>query len=245
MITNLVSINIIIQEIIRDLGIGDIDIPTADMKEWIISGVKEIGVKTQFEQRRAEVKIEDYKGKVPPDFYKLDHFVNSWAYTYNKDLITDDDNDVSENEEDLPPVLMGTGGNEVRIQFRNIKTSFREGVVDMIYDGLPLDQDGYLMIADDESFSEALMWKVASKFSLRGHKFPNPDLQNFRMVNRAWRNMKKEARGSGYTPDKIMMEMLKNNFHSLVIDLDKYRTDFKTLGQREALYLDKHGRTNM
>jgi hypothetical protein len=237
MINNLVSINVVMQEIVRDLHIGEVSLPYADIKEWIIDGIKEIGVTTQYLKKRGKIDIENYQGKIPGDFFKLKQIINASSYVYNKNLITDDDNTEEENTKELSAVTKNIIGNEVNIQHRNVITSFKSGAVELLYLAFPLDFDGYLMVADDPVFSEALLWKVIHKLGLGGFKFPQQQLNDVRASRIAWGNLKKAARGEGWKPDNPLMEAITNDFRTLVTDFDKYQTDFKTLGEKEIINL--------
>lgn len=72
MIVRLIPIEETIAKIVDDLNIGDKDIPLESIAEWILSGLKRIGAYDQFESKRERVKITDYVGLLPADFYRVD-----------------------------------------------------------------------------------------------------------------------------------------------------------------------------
>lgn len=76
MIIRLVSIEETIAKIVDDLNLGDRDIPFESMVEWIASGLKRIGAYDQFEKKTARIKVTDFRGELPSDFYR----VNSEAF---------------------------------------------------------------------------------------------------------------------------------------------------------------------
>ena len=71
MIYKLTSINTIITKIVRDLGLGNQDIPYQDYIEWIAEALKQIGAYNQFEEKEDTIDIHNYSGELPCDFYKL------------------------------------------------------------------------------------------------------------------------------------------------------------------------------
>ena len=79
MIIRLVPIEETIAKIVDDLNLGDRDIPFESMIEWIASGLKRIGAYDQFEKKVAKIKIVDFRGQLPPDFYR----VNSSEFSMN------------------------------------------------------------------------------------------------------------------------------------------------------------------
>lgn len=72
MIVKLIPIEECIAKIVDDLNLGDRDIPVESMIEWINSGLRRIGAYDQFESKRERVKIVDFKGELPSDFYRVD-----------------------------------------------------------------------------------------------------------------------------------------------------------------------------
>lgn len=70
MISKLTSSDVIISKIVRDLGLGDDEIPFQDFMEWIAEGLKDIGSYYQFVEKEQIIVINNYEGVLPCDFYK-------------------------------------------------------------------------------------------------------------------------------------------------------------------------------
>lgn len=234
MINDTVSIKVVLQEIVRDLGLGDTNIPFNDMKEWIIEGLKHIGVKAQFREEIREVVIKNYKGKLPCETYKVGALINGAKYYRNNNLVIDDDDD---DPAKTIAALCVTSG-DYNIQFRDIITSFKEGIMVFKLVLLPLDKDGYLLIPDSVSYKDALMWKIAYHLSIRGHQFPQPVMNDMRYNKQQWNFYCKQARGQARMPDGELMRVLSNEFHRLIITPNEYQNGFKNLGRAESLNLD-------
>lgn len=71
MIYKLDSIDRIIDKIIRDLGIGQDNIPYADFVEWIADALQHIGSYYQFTEKACTVIIDNFEGLLPCDLYKV------------------------------------------------------------------------------------------------------------------------------------------------------------------------------
>jgi hypothetical protein len=63
------EIESIISKIVRDLGLGDKEIPYQDFIEWIYEGLQLIGAYTQYTESQADIVIESYRGKLPTDYF--------------------------------------------------------------------------------------------------------------------------------------------------------------------------------
>jgi len=79
MIYKLTSINTAISKVVRDLGLGDKEIPFQDMIEWMAEGLEHIGSYYQLEEKEAIILIEDHKGVLPCDFHKSIKFLEGCA----------------------------------------------------------------------------------------------------------------------------------------------------------------------
>ena len=75
MIYKLTSINTIISKIVRDLNLGDKEIPYQDIIEWIAEGLEHIGSYYQLTEKEAIICIENHKGLLPCDFHKSIKFL--------------------------------------------------------------------------------------------------------------------------------------------------------------------------
>lgn len=71
MIYNMEKIDRVIAKVVTDLGLGQDDIPYADMIEWIADALQHIGAYPQLEQKHCTVLIDNYEGILPCDVYKV------------------------------------------------------------------------------------------------------------------------------------------------------------------------------
>jgi hypothetical protein len=81
MVHNLDSLDRAINKVIRDLGLGQDEIPYQDFVEWAADALEHIGAYSQLLQKECMIKIEDYEGMLPCDFYKPIRFMNACEIT--------------------------------------------------------------------------------------------------------------------------------------------------------------------
>lgn len=67
----LTSVKTIILKVIRDLGLGNREIPWQDLVEWCAEGLQHIGAYSQYVEREADIVISNFSGKLPKDFYSM------------------------------------------------------------------------------------------------------------------------------------------------------------------------------
>lgn len=83
----LVSSKTVILKIVRDLGLGSLEIPWQDMLEWIGEGLQHIGAFAQLEERVTDLEVEGYRAKLPADFYAA-RPNNHFTYQLSGDNLT-------------------------------------------------------------------------------------------------------------------------------------------------------------
>jgi hypothetical protein len=230
MIHQLNSINIVISKIVRDLGLGDKEIPWEDFVEWIADGLKHIGSFYQFTEKVTSISIEDYKGELPCDFYKSIRMLSS------NDLLINNEHLIGVQETTLQGVKRTD--TDLNINHNVITVSFRTGTIDLQYLAMPVDCNGFPMVPDDVSFEDALFWRVVYMLCLRGYEFKNKQLSDLTFVKRKWDFYCIQARANANMPDLDMQERLKNNFLRLKTDPHQYSKGFSTNGSPENLDLN-------
>lgn len=66
-----VSIHQVLSKIVRDLDLGNKEIPELDFIEWILFALRDIGSGGTFVDKKAAVDIIDFKGELPTDLIRL------------------------------------------------------------------------------------------------------------------------------------------------------------------------------
>ncbi len=197
MINQLTSINVVIAKIIRDLGLNQSneEIPVNDIIEWCAEALLHVGAYAQFQEKIVELKIEDYKSKLPCDFYKfMDVCGGYYDNDFTKEIIS---------EECTKSNYINYNGNARghNINFDNITTSYRYGTMTLRYLAMPVDEEGAPMIPDNQSFRDLLFWKVVYQLAIRGYNFTSPQLRNIDFSRQKLNFYTLQSRGEANMPD--------------------------------------------
>lgn len=222
MIYKLTSIKVVINKITRDLGILHEEIPYQDYIEWMAEALKHIGAYPQFLAKEIVLNVENYRAELPCDFYKLIRFysdINNTRGNLNYSFM--DNADLDENR---------VTTKDYYINNNTITYSEREGQVKIHYLAFPVDEEGYPLVPDNQSFFDALFWKVAYQLCIRGYGFKNKYLSDLEYVRRKWNFYCKQARGEANAPDLERLERIKNNWLSLVPRTRSFDENFSTSG---------------
>lgn len=131
---------------------GDIvdDITEDDVITYTIELVGVVGVPALFEHKIAELEIKKYKAELPCDFVDIEG-VKCCDRHFNAST---DMFDVKDSKTNVPTY---------KIQGNYIITSVEKGYIKMAYTAIKVDDDGYPMIIDDQTFIRALVSYIVYK----------------------------------------------------------------------------------
>lgn len=181
-----VSVKNIIAKVYRDLDLREED-NLINFIEWSAEALEKIGAFTQLESKQKRVEIHNYRGELPDDLVYLT------LVTYRNYPILSTSNSVDpikidtlssstrpyafyEDKIKNKVFVDDTGfeGNNTAVKFDNvtykisnglIKTSVCEGCLDIVYESMPLDEEGFPLVPDYVEFKEALYWYINMKYS--------------------------------------------------------------------------------
>lgn len=221
--SKLVSLDVVISRVVRNLNMRDKEIPSQDMIEWASDCLLRIGSFPQFEKKVASIDVEDFKGELPCDHYKTIRLLNDCFYydSYNEGLIGDE-TEIKINK---------FSNYDYTINFDQITTAYRNGKIQIEYLAIPIDDCGLPMVQDDIDMLDALFWGVTYSLRMSGWEFRLPELNNLDYLDNKWLKAKTNARASANMPDSASMHRLANQWLKLKPDLNQYSRLFKDLGR--------------
>lgn len=142
MIYKLESVRIVIGKIVRDLGLGDMEINYQDMIEWIAEGLQDIGAYYQFTHKPGTLEVEDFKAELPCDFYEMVRIMDTTVgnrIDHNSYLIGDSQETINNTV---------NNSSEHKINHNIMTVGFRTGTVNIQYLAFPVDTEGFPMVPD-------------------------------------------------------------------------------------------------
>lgn len=213
-----------------------------------------------YEDKIEDVEIHDFRGVLPCDLISIiqvkdihtgvclrsmtDNFTPGMIPCPPKHPIPP--KDLNNNVKDLrkrkhwyiPPMHKYLEEPAFKTQGRVIFTSFPEGVVAIAYKSIPVDEDGFPMLIDDENYLaalEAYIKKQVFTIKFDTGKIQAGVLQNAQ-ADYAW--LAGQLRSTMTTPSVSEMQSLTNIINTLVPKMREFDKGFRSLGDRE--YLRKH-----
>ena len=223
-----ISVKTIIAKLYRDLRIKEEENFT-DIIEWCAEALDFIHVYPQYTNKSATVTIKNYKAELPCDYIAMDvleyngnnirYSTNSFGpqenggsgyyltpYSYNQKKI--------ENAVFVDPTMIGYfyNGDSVKLENGYIKSSFKEGIINIRYIAMVMDEEGYPMVPDNVSFKEALYWYCTYKYLYP--KALNAEIsgQFYNDAYTKWQYYCNQAGAEAIMPDLSTLENIKRNF---------------------------------
>ena len=211
MIYNLVSCNVILNKIFRDLGFTiaqETDYLT-DMVEWIGEGLEAIG-SAELEMCTHKGTVKDNRVCLPGNLFYLE------MVTYQGKMLPSSSQTYEYGNKAFDDKLEVNGLYSFFISGGWLKTNVPEGEeIFFHYKGFPVDENGYPKIPDVYTFKEALFWYILYKMMMRGFEHPNKQI-TFQTANSQWLKYCSQAEAESKLMDLPRMNTFKNKWVRLI-----------------------------
>jgi hypothetical protein len=233
----------VIAKLFRDLKLQDAHW-IADGIEWIGEALEAIGSTAQTVQQSKVAKSSSFKVPLPANLAILEE-VRYGRYNSTKTA------DNPPKLEDFTEVMArepGGGAHPALLDNYNsrkganltidetffikggmVHVSFEEDWVAFIYKSFAVDEDGYPMVPDHYSYSQALYWYIVMKMIEGGFKHPAGVNQiNWAVAEDRWQYYCGQARNQSKMPDASTYRRFMKSWVTLIPDYSE--VDIRTLG---------------
>lgn len=222
------SIKVIFDKIMRHPLLQDLSIET--IVDYSIDFMRIVGVPSMFEEKVEKAEVINYRASLPCDYYQmiqiraLDPNYNILgAFRYSSDSFH-----MSDTKPEYADYSYKVQGNIIYLSVPN-------GLIEIAYQAIPIDSDGYPLIPDNSSFTRALEAYIKKQhftilFDLG--KIGNGPLAQVQQ-DYAWAVGDCQSEFNRLTIDKA--ESFYNSWRTLIIRSSEHRTGFLHNGTQEKL----------
>lgn len=230
--TDYVSIRQIIDNCLHHPLLQDLTLERA--VAYTVDFLRIVGMPPIFLEKTAELEVENYRAKLPCDFHemiqvrtnheKCGHYVGE-VFRYSSDNFH-----MSDNKYESPELTY-------KIQGTVIFTSIKEGIIEISYRAIALDDEGYPLIPDKSSFTRALELYIKKQcFTI---------LFDLGKINQAvYNNVQQEyafavgqAQSDLIRPTIDEMQSITNALNTLIPRVNEHSKGFITDGSMEKIRL--------
>ena len=132
-----------------------------------------------------------------------------------------------------------SGAYSYKIQNGVIFTNFETGYLEMVYKSHPIDDEGYLLIPDDEAYKQALKYFIIYKLDWKNWR-ANPASPGLKAVVNDSEQQSlfyiASARGKAHIPSIDKMEAIKNMWVRTIPKMNEHANGFATANVQEMRY---------
>jgi hypothetical protein len=260
MIYNYISCKTVISKVASDLNWQEEPHRIIDCIEWIGEGLKKIGAfpqmvtKTMGKEGLPLLQLVDHQAKLPFDLHSINQVAyakaiggpfydmryNTGSYGANHDMTNSHDLLTMEDNNDLQPSSEDgttfTGNYYYTITGGYIKSNTKSGFLLISYQAIPVDNDGFPLVPNDESFLEALYWYINMKLLYPEWKRGSIRDAVYYDAKSSWNYYRKQAYGNAMMPDEAQLESIKNTWIRLIPQINANKSFFSTIGQQEYTF---------
>ena len=217
------------------------------------------GLPHMYQDKIGYVDIEDFRGLLPCDLVSINQVkdcasgicLRSMTDSFPRGMMAEEDrrpfnrihsdlhNNVREEREMkhlyIPPRKRHFEELAFKTQGRVIYTSFREGRIMLSYKSIPVDEDGFPLLIDNEVFKSALEWYI--KQEVFTYKFDQGKIsaQVLQNTQQQYAFKAGQLQAEFLIPSQSEMQSLTNYYNSLIPRVSEFYRGFKHLGDREIL----------
>lgn len=228
--TDYISIRQIIDNCLHHPLLQDLTLERA--VAYAVDFIRIVGMPSMFIEKTQELKIENYRAKLPCDFHqmiqvrtghnKCGHHIGG-IFRYSTDSFHMSDNKYDPSE--LTYKIQGTV----------IFTSIKEGTIEIAYNAMAVDDEGYPLVPDKSTFTRALELYIKKQcFTI---------LFDLGKINQAvYANVQQEyawavgqAQSDLIRPSVDEMEAITNSLNTIIPRVNEHRKGFITNGSKERI----------
>lgn len=218
---NYISIRQILDDLLADDMMRGLSLERA--VNYAIEFIRVVGMPPIFEHKVEKIKIENYRGVLPCDFYEIIQVKDPKRFAY----ISAEGSFGNENKPDKCPTLT------YYIKGNVIFTSTKDRDVEVAYRALKVDEDGFPVIPDNGIFARALELYIQKRYFtilFNNGKIPLNVLQN---VQQEYAFYVGQAQSDLIRPNVDQMQSITNMWNTIIPKVYKHATGFRTVNSPE------------
>lgn len=198
MIYNYTSLSYLQARVVNNFGIEFSDWKLRSA-EWVGEGLGLMNIYPELESVYEDVTVSEHLALIPCNLKVLEAVFYNGSRLTRSTAITNRDNDLIEEQAyDTDSYDLTAGGY--------IRTTFESGQVTFYFRRIPVDNEGYPKVPDDEKVIEALSWFILLRMLGRGYKhsvFNDYEKLEFKVMGqRNPTSLFAQARNSASDPDE-------------------------------------------
>lgn len=245
-----VTVDTILEELYRDYSFDNLN--KGEVAEWVFKAMGLIGSPYPFEDKPAELTIENYRAELPVDLYSIsavrekttgtnmregtDLFGSFGLPAYAETQIVN--TGALDNSGNPYQTVVGPEYSSEYYTFKTqgnyIYTGLKTGVIEMAYKAIPIDVvTGLPVIPDDVRYIRGVVSFVAERIAFRLFMKDLIQAQKYDLIRTEYFFNVGSAKSACYQLSPARMETLINRWKSTYLGPDHFNDGLAFVGSRE------------
>lgn len=229
---NYVNIKLIMDRLTRHPLMQDISLET--VIDYTVDFIRIVGMPKVFLEKTADIPIKEYRGVLPCDFYQIIQVrtMNSKNGSHHAFRASTDSFHMSGHKGNK----IERAGLTYKLQGNCIITSIPEGIIEIAYMALPIDEEGYPLIPDNSSYSRALELYIKQQWFTILFDTGKISIQVLNNTQQQYSWAVAQAQSDLVRPTIDEMEAITNMWNKLLPDItEDHAHGFINLGTKEHM----------
>ena len=220
--------------------------------EYALEFIKLLGAPVAYIDNIDKIELTNYKAELPCNILYINgiRYFNSNGDNnvygaiamrestdiYHHDPLNFSNNGYVNNYSEIQfPIAYNSNEYTYSIQKGIIFTSKRDGIIEIAYKGIAVDEDGYPMIPDNEKVSLGMEYYIMSRYLEPLYLIGKITDKAFEYIQQKRYFYMPSAVNSLQMPSVDGMESLMNSLNRLIIPTNSHKNFFKNSGQKEII----------
>jgi len=205
----------------------------------ISDAISLLGAVKLFDKQICQIKVENYKGKLPDNIYSIIQFR---YYDSKKDAYYPM---VQATDSFFRSSGMNNYENlKYELSYGHIHTKFEEGTLELAFNGYAVDDEGYPLIPNDETLKMALEAYVLERIGRKLTLINKLDMQKYNLLQQERHFYMGAAESVATMPTPDEMESIARMMTSLIEKPLSHSRFFKDISNQEHLRIPNKRRFN-
>ena len=229
-----ISIKQILDDILAHPLMTDLTLERA--VNYTVQFIRIVGMPQLFLENTADIVIKDYRGVLPCDYINMIQVRDErgYCYRYSTDSFHLSNKEINKQSKyyvrDNPDLTY-------KIQGNCIFTSIKDCTIEIAYEAIAVDKDGYPLIPDNASFVKALELYIKREWFTILFDLGKISAQSLQNVQQQYAWYVGQAQSDLVSLTVDQMESLCNMLTTLIPRVNEHKRGFKDLGSKEYLRL--------
>ena len=212
------------------------DLTLERVVNYVVTFLRIVGMPQLFLENTADIVIKNHRGVLPCDYLNMIQVRDERGYCFR---YSTDSFHLSEKEVNRQSKYYVRDNPDLtyKIQGNCIFTSIENGNIEIAYEAINIDKDGYPLIPDNESFKMALELFIKKEWFTIQFDLGKISAQSLTNVQQQYAWCVGQAQSDLVRPTIDQMESITNMLNTLITRVNEHKRGFKDLGSREYLKL--------